>query len=314
LAPWRGAERAFGAQQEGRVADARRAARLLSFCFGIASALTAPAHAEPGVPELRFARHGEKVSVRSLASLREAADVATVRVYEPYEKREVSFRALPLAAVLDAVYSPSWRNEEELLFTCRDGYQPTVPVKRVLEHNAWLAFDRVDTPDFQIRKQESGKSKQIDLGPFYLVWQNLDDAQIRQEWDYGWPYQLVAVDLIRARDRYPKLSPPEGAPQEVQRGFVAFRIHCSKCHALNGEGGRIGPELNAAASPLEYRDPEWLRTWIEEPSRIRADARMPPLNPALPDRAETVDDILAYLEAMRAARPPATPTGGGDAG
>ena len=69
-----------------------------------------------------------------------------------------------------------------------------------------------------------------------------------------------------------------------------------------GEGGSIGPELNAAVNPLEYRDPDWLRTWIEEPSRIRPGTRMPPINPALPDRARTIDQILAYLGAMAAAR------------
>lgn len=285
-------------------------------CAALAALLPAFAgHAEPSGAKLRFARHGEAVAVRSVASLGKAAPPETVRVHEPYEGQEAAFRALPFDQVLDAVYSPSWRREEELLFTCRDGYQPTVPVKRVLEHSAWLAFDRVDAPDFRIVKRESGESKQIELGPFYLVWENLDDPQIRQEWDYGWPYQLVAVDLIRARDRYPKLSPPEDASEQVRRGFVAFRIHCSKCHALNGEGGRVGSELNSAASPIGYRDRDWLRTWIEEPSRIREDARMPPLNPALPDRAGTVDAILAYLEAMRAARESAAPpeAGAGDA-
>jgi mono/diheme cytochrome c family protein len=216
----------------------------------------------------------------------------------------VTFRALPFAKVLDAVYSPSWREEEEVLFTCRDGYQPTVPVRRILEHRAWLAYDRVGAESFGIRKRESGEHKWIDLGPFYLVWENLDDPKIRLESDYGWPYQLVGVDLIRAADRYPDLTPPEGSSREVLDGFAAFRVHCSKCHALNGEGGSIGPELNAPASPLALRDRAWLRTWIEDPSRIRPDARMPALNPDLPDREHTVDSILAYLDAMRRARKP----------
>ena len=98
------------------------------------------------------------------------------------------------------------------------------------------------------------------------------------------------------------MAPPANAAPEVVAGFTAFRVHCSKCHKLNGEGGSIGPELLAAASPLQYRDPDWLRTWIEDPTRILESARMPALNPALPDRARTVDEILAYLRAMRSAR------------
>lgn len=258
--------------------------------------------------ELGFARHGQPVTTRGLAALRQAVEASTVRVFEPYEQAVVPFRAMPFDRVLDAVYSPSWRQEQEILFTCRDGYQPSVPVQRLEAHDAWLAFDRDDREGFAIRKRESGERKRIELGPFYLVWENLDDEKIRQESDYGWPYQLVGVDLIRTVDRFPKLMPPEDAPAQVRAGFDAFRVHCNKCHALNGQGGSIGPELNAASSPIEYRERDWLRTWIEDPSRIRPDARMPALNPELPDRAATVDAILAYLQVMRDAE--SSPDGG----
>ena len=259
----------------------------------------AASRAEAG--ELAFALHSEPLASRSLDALQRAVAPATVRVFEPYEASEVEFRALPFDQVLDAIYTPSWRDEEELLFTCSDGYQPTVPVQRALAHRAWLAFERVDQEGFTIRKRESGSLKQVALGPFYLIWENLDDAEVRQEADYGWPYQLVGVDLIRRSDRFPKMAPPEGAPAEVLAGFAAFRVHCSKCHKLNGEGGAIGPELGAAGGGA-HRDRSWLRDWIEDPSRIRPGSRMPPLNPALPDRARTVAEILSYLEAMRAAR------------
>lgn len=256
---------------------------------------------EPAGAELAFARHSRPVASLSLESLRQSVEPAAVRVVEPYESREVEFMALPFDLVLDAVYTDTWRSEEEILFTCRDGYRPTIPVERVLSHRAWLAFERTGRADFAIQKRESGALKRVELGPFYLVWENLDDPQMRQEADYGWPYQLVAVDLIRSRERFPEMMPPPDSPPEVEAGFAAFRIHCSKCHKVNGEGGGIGPELVAAASPLAVRDPDWLRTWIEDPSRIRSDARMPALNPDLPDRARIVDEILAYLGAMVAA-------------
>jgi len=262
-----------------------------------------PAFADPaGEPSLRFSRAGDVVAERDLAWMRGAVPGSVVTVFEPYEEREIPFDALPLAPLLDAVYGPGWREEEEILLTCSDGYAPTVPVSRVLAHHPWLAFARADQPGFTVEKRESGEVKTISLSPFYLVWENLDDATVRQEADYGWPYQLVAVDLIRARERFPKMAPPEGSPPEVMKGFAAFRIHCAKCHELNGEGGSLGPELNAASSPVESRDPAWLRAWIEDPSRIRPNARMPALNPALPDRAAVVDQILAYLGAMARAR------------
>lgn len=268
-------------------------------CTLLLVAVATPAGAGP---ELSFSRRGEPEALHALEELRASVPASTVRVFEPYEGREMEFSALRLDRVLDSVYGVSWRVEEELLFTCRDGYQPTVPVQRVLSHRAWLAFERDDQEAFTIRKRESGEIKRVELGPFYLVWENLADAVVRQEADYGWPYQLVGVDLIRTRDRFPGMIPPADASAAVLAGFAAFRVHCSKCHQLNGEGGSIGPELVTAASPLEYRDPEWLRSWIEDPTRILPTARMPALNPALPDRARIVDEILVYLQAMAGAR------------
>jgi cytochrome c2 len=263
-------------------------------------ALVAVADSE--TPGLSFARHGEPVAMATLESLRERFPASRVRVREPYETSEVSFEAFSLAVVLDAIYSPSWRDEEELLFTCSDGYQPTVPVRRVLKHKAWLAFDRVDDAEFSIVKLESGQKKRIELGPFYLIWENLDDAQVRQEGDYGWPYQLVGVDLIRTVDRFARMLPPVGAVDEVHDGFAAFRVHCSRCHTINGEGGRIGPELNALVSVVELRDAAWLRRWLDDPSQIAPESRMPRLNPALPNRERTLSAIISYLEAMSSAK------------
>lgn len=276
----------------------RRAEGALAACaLLLVSAPPSGAGPEHEAAELHFERRGEPVARRGLEALREAVAAGIVRVHEPYEGREVRFRALPFDRVLDAVYGDAWREEEEILFTCRDGYQPTVPVARVLAHDAWLAFERADQERFTIRKRESGEVKTIDLAPFYLVWENLEDEQVRQEADYGWPYQLVGIDLIRRRDRFPRSSPPPGAAPEVLAGFEAFRVHCSKCHQLFGEGGSVGPPLDAI-DPLRVRERAWLRTWIEDPTDILPTARMPALNPALPDRARTVDEILAYLDAM----------------
>ena len=261
--------------------------------------LAIDAHADAsGEPTLAFALHSAPIRSVDLRELSRIAPPVDVRVFEPYEEREVEFSALPLAPVLDAIYGDGWRTEEELLFACRDGYQPSVPVQRVLEHDAWLAFDRAGEAGFSIVKLESGSRKEIDLSPFYLIWDNLGDAQLRLEGDYGWPYQVVGVDVIRTRDRFPHTAPPEGATPQVLAGYAAFRIHCSRCHAINGEGGSLGPELNSPRNPVEYRELDWLRSWLDDPAQILPTARMPRLNPTLSERAETIDYILAYLGAM----------------
>lgn len=274
-----------------------------SLALGWIAATSTPARGDDDASTaLRFARHGEAVATLALDALRDVADAKTLTVHEPYEDGEATFRALPLAAVLDHVFGKGWRDEEELLFTCRDGYQPTVPVQRALDHQAWLAFERPGA-DFTIDKLESGRRQEISLAPFYLVWENRDDAVVRAEGDYGWPYQLVGIELVRARDRFPKMTPLASADALVAEGYTAFRMYCTRCHAINGEGGSIGPELNAPGREVGRRDPAWLRRWIDDPSQFAANARMPALDRGLPDRDHTLDALLAYLHAMATAEP-----------
>ncbi|HKA14074.1 MAG TPA: c-type cytochrome [Myxococcota bacterium] len=265
--------------------------------LALAVALIGAAPAPGDEKGLAFARHGQPVATRDLAALKKLAPEESVRVFEPYEAREVAFRALRFDRALDAIYGAGWRREEELLFTCRDGYQPTVPVARAIAHVSWLAFAREGAPAFSIQKRESGRVQEIPLGPFYLIW-DTKDPQVRTEGDYGWPYQVVGVELIRSRDRFPHMAPPANAPPQAQRGFAAFRIHCSRCHAVNGDGGKIGPELNRAQGPAGRRDAAWLRDWIDDPSRISPGTRMERLNPDLPDRDTVIASIIAYLQAI----------------
>ena len=88
--------------------------------------------------------------------------------------------------------------------------------------------------------------------------------------------------------------PSSDATGQAWEGFEAFVIHCSRCHAINGHGGSIGPELNYPANPTEYLKAGRLRHWTDDPTSIRLD----PLNPTLPDREGVIDAIVAYLETI----------------
>ena len=262
--------------------------------FALALLVEMPARADTA-SSLTFRIGGEVREVRSLAQLREISHASEVKVFEPYEAAPVSFQGVPLNSVLDAIYGEGWRTEEEVLLTCRDGYQPSFPVSRLLAYNAWLAFDRNDDKGFSIDKVERGELRRVDLSPFYLVWDNLEDAELRDQGDYGWPYQLVGVDLIKASDRFPNMTPPATSSPQVMTGYQAFRVHCTRCHAINGEGGAIGPELNSPVNPVEFRSHDWLRQWIDDPASLVPTARMPRLNPKLTERDRVIEDLLAYL-------------------
>jgi len=252
----------------------------------------------PDARSIDFLVESKPVKSLTVEELKKNAKPLRLEVFEPYEHANVVFTALPLEQVLDEAFGPSWRTHEAILFGCRDGYEPTIPVQRILDHRAFLAIDRRGDVGFTILKDEEGTRRRIELRPFYVIWENLDNARVRTEGDYGWPYQVVRIDLVSFRSRFQEMAPPANSSANVVAGFDAFVAHCSKCHAINGHGGAIGPELNYPANPTEYLKDAWLRKWIDDPTLMRIAPRMPPLNPDLPDRVRIIDEIVAYLGVM----------------
>ncbi len=253
---------------------------------------------DPSARSIDFRLESKSVKSLTVEDMKKHAKPLRVEVFEPYEQANVAFTAVALDRVLDEAYGPSWRTHQAIVFSCRDGYEPTIPVRRVLDHRAFLAIDRPGDVGFTILKDEEGTTRRIPLSPFYVIWENLDNARVRTEGDYGWPYQVVRIDLVSFQSRFHEMAPPPNSSANVLAGFDAFVAHCSKCHTINGHGGAIGPELNYPANPTEYMTDEWLRKWIDDPTLMRVAPRMPPLNPDLPNRARIIDEIVAYLAAM----------------
>ncbi|MEZ4451965.1 MAG: hypothetical protein R3B09_21055 [Nannocystaceae bacterium] len=247
---------------------------------------------------ISFQRRGVEVERLSCAAMEAKVAAQPVRVRDPYEGRDVVFEGLPAEALLDAVYGPAWRGEGEVLFTCRDLYRPSVPVRRFLEHRAFLALRRPERAAFTLDKPQAGEIKAVGLAPVYVVWENLEDAEIAAQGDYGWPYQVITIDLGDFAERFPRMTPDPDAGAEVMAGFQSFRHHCMPCHAINGDGGTLGPELNFPVSVTEYFDEGWLRRWIDDPASVRHRSRMPRPTLRERDRAAIIDDLIAYLRAM----------------
>jgi cytochrome c1 len=68
------------------------------------------------------------------------------------------------------------------------------------------------------------------------------------------------------------------------------------CHAVNGEGGTVGPDLNIPQSIVEYRpDVAQLKAYIKNPATFRYGQM--PSNDYLSD--EDLDALVAYFRAMK---------------
>jgi mono/diheme cytochrome c family protein len=265
------------------------------------AALATPAPvAGVGDGSLRLVDHGRSRGQLTRAEVL-ALGTVQVRTFDPYEGREITFTAVPLARLLDRAFGPGWRRADELVLPCLDGYQPSLPARRFAEHRAYLAIARADRREFTLDMPAGrGRTRTVQLGPYYVVWDALGDAVVRGEGHHGWAFALAGLELVDFRTRFGALAPPAGPDPggQVARGFAAFRVHCLPCHGINGQGGQLGPELNYPANVTEYFAAAFLRRWISDPQSVRWNARMPPLGLEGAVRERTLDELIAYLAAM----------------
>ncbi|MBI5595833.1 MAG: cytochrome c [Elusimicrobia bacterium] len=259
---------------------------LLSALFAL------PASAAEPVLEARA--KGAVVAKGSAAEL--SARVATSRVVVPNPflgGRSKPYEAFPAAALLDALYGKDWRDAPsgEVAFLAADGYAARVATAKLLEGGAWLAFRDLD----KAPAWEPVGEKNADPSPFFLIWEKARTPEA----GYAWPWQVVAVETTRFEDAYPHLAPAgakAGSPE--LRGYSLFRAHCVKCHGLDQEGGKVGPDLNAPRNVTEYRPKDQLKAFIKRASSFRY-TQMPD-HDSLSDK--DLEDLWRYLKLKAAQR------------
>ncbi|SOD41969.1 Cytochrome c, mono- and diheme variants [Nitrosovibrio sp. Nv4] len=267
---------------------------LLTGVFALALPLTS-VFAE-NFPNVEFKREGNAVNELSVDELRRLAPEVSLKVFEVHEKQNRVYRVLPARAVFDKVFGKDWEQAQEVVFISIDGYQPSVPVKKFLAHNAYFAFANADDTPFTLTNRLQN-NEVVPLGPLYLVWDNIGSNVLLEAGASDMPYQIRAVEL-KFKAPFPNIVPQSGAASEVQRGFSHFRQHCAACHTINGDGGAKAPELNYPASVVEYIKPEYLKRWIMAPQSIRYNTTMPGLGEEISNREKVTEEIIVYLKAM----------------
>lgn len=226
-----------------------------------------------------------KKEVFSVDTLRSRLKMQTVKIEDPVYKATKEFDGFLLEDVLNQV--SDGKNLDEIVFTAIDGYSPNMSAQILKKHRAFLVFQEHNKP---FEKVVQGKQL-VDPGPFYVVW----EEGLKMEVTAPWPYQVVKIEAVDFKKKYPKVY-PTGATEAELKGFHVFKAQCLRCHSINLEGGDVGPELNIPKNITEYWDLKHLRDFVSKPSRYRAKSKMPDIKGMT---EADVDHVILYLKKMK---------------
>lgn len=212
-----------------------------------------------------------------------------VETEDPYYGRLKRFRAMPLEPILVQGFgeTAATLRTHAYILRARDGYAVPIDGRTLLEGGAHVAFDDVDVPGF-----EPIGPRHVSPAPLYLIWTRPGQSDLTT---HPRPYQLASIEIARVEELYPHVVPSgEPADGSAMQGYRLFVDRCIRCHAINREGGRVGPDLNVPQSIVEYRPEPQIRAYIRDPRSFRYGAM-----PSHPDLDEpSLDALLAYFRAM----------------
>ena len=237
-------------------------------------------------PSLKFLISSEVVKDIDLSDLKENLEIHEIKFYDPMYKKDKKFEGFALKDVLQLGFGDEWMNVKytDISFEALDGYVSVASISKLKEHGGYIVFSDLDFEDW-----EPVSIKEVNPGPFYLVWTGEDQTTANE---YPWPWQLSSMNLIKIEDRYSAVFPSGVSKNSsVYNGYEIFKGRCVRCHSMNGEGGKIGPDLNAPQSIVTYRNTYMIKEFIRNPSKYRH-SQMPD-HPDLSD--QDLDNIIAYF-------------------
>jgi cytochrome c2 len=237
------------------------------------------------------------VKALSLNELSQATNLTTLTVTNPADSKITSYQGVLLSTLLGQVFGESWKQSEAIKFVAEDGYRVIIPTALISIHTGLIATGETGQHGFKRIQRDNKES--IDPGPFFLVWENIQDTRAKKEHWLSWPWQLSSIELTTFAKENPNSAPPENSDVKAKQGFLDFQQHCIKCHTINGDGGHIGPELNFPANVTEYWHEDWLKRFINDPQSVRANSKMIPFYRDVENREQIIKSILVYLKAMK---------------
>jgi len=244
-------------------------------------------------PALKFEISGGFIKEYSLDELRDELNPHRIELVDPNYGKTKRYEAFSLQDVLQLGFGNRWESPEytDVAFGATDGYTAIAKTSKLYESGGYIAYG-----DLDFKNWEHVGIGQVNPGPFYLVWTGKDQTYQNE---YPWPWQLSSIDLIKFQNQYAKVFPKGAAPESpAYIGYQIFEGRCIRCHAMNQQGGTVGPDLNAPQSIVSYRSEIMIKEFIREPSKYRY-THMPD-HPDLTD--QDLNNLIAYFNYMNEKR------------
>lgn len=218
-----------------------------------------------------------------------AAETITV-AYDPVFKRAKKYEAIPLKPYLEKLITTQSldANNTEIIFLCKDGYNPSMTLAKVMENEPYLAIKDLEA--------EAGKNWTDTLkgkwSPYYLVWTNHSEGAK----GFSWPYGLKILQFKTSAEAYKAAMPSD---ENQLAGFELYKTKCMKCHSVNKVGGVMGPEMNIPKNITEYWQTKDIKAFVKNPYAYRYNSKMPPVADLQDEEIDLIIDYLVYMKTYK---------------
>jgi len=236
---------------------------IFSIFFLILLVLTSFTYADEN-PELKILVSDKQEKVLSLSIMKEELKQYKITLNDPYYKKEKQYKTFKLKDVLNLAYSSKWHSGDftDLTFRAYDGYESIAVISKLENKGGYIVFRDLDYQDWEPISFTGAYP-----GPFYIIWTGKGQTAKN---GYPWPWQLETINLVTFKDQFPEIVPKTADKNSgVYKGYELFKGRCLRCHSINGQGGKIGPDLNAPKNINEYRNADFVKSYIKDPSQFR---------------------------------------------
>ncbi len=238
-----------------------------------------------------FVEDGQATRKLDLPGLLEREVPRRVETMDPYYKRKKTFVGVPLQAVVTHLWSDFGVSSphDSVELEAKDGYKVRLSRELSLHPRAFLAFYDLERSPF-----EPIGEGQADPAPLYLIWAG---DQLTNLETHPRPWAIEHIRRVDGDTGLEKLVPNQGFEGDTpeKAGHAIFLRECVRCHSINQQGGKVGPDLNVPQNILEYRPVEQVRAYIRDPQTFRYSTM--PAHPHLSN--QNLDELVAYLRLMK---------------